>query len=361
MNKNKVIFSSVVFMVVFSILYWYQELLGLKEANMVEQAIISNCDFQLSFLVALLSAALFLVLTYHKKEIDPNVLREEFVRSKFSNRETEIFEELSVEKQQGILKYYQNHFKREDWNDCDRYIVNHQPKTNKTLKLGLLGFVLCALMLALNPVYDDYALAREQHNEVLRAKEAEYNRIIEEQYLTFEGLPTVEIIPGNYIKAGDLQKYLDEHVRTQPQFLLDNCRVIRFCEPQNFDSIATSEGVDTNNRGFGTYAYAKSDDFSITLQMDVNKDYDQKSTVSHELTHLFDFAHGNSYTWYGISESAEWLSLHQSAPDCLGAYGTEEVHEFFADAGEMYVNYPEELKEINMDIFNFMNGWYHMY
>lgn len=61
MNKNKVIFSSVVFMVVFSILYWYQELLGLKEANMVEQAIISNCDFQLSFLVALLSAAFFFV------------------------------------------------------------------------------------------------------------------------------------------------------------------------------------------------------------------------------------------------------------------------------------------------------------
>lgn len=361
MNKNKVIFSSVVFMVVFSILYWYQELLGLKEASMVEQAIISNCDFQLSFLVALLSVALFLVLTYHKKEIDPNVLKDEFVRSKFSNRESKIFEELSEEKQQGILKYYQNHFKREDWNDCDTYIVNHQPKTNKTLKYGLLGFVLCAFMLALNPVYDDYALAREQYNEVLRAKEAEYNRIIEEQYLTFEGLPTVEIIPGNNIKAGDLQKYLDEHVRTQPQFLLDNCRVIRFCEPQNFDSIATIEGVDTNNRGFGTYAYAKASDFSITLQMDVNKDYDQKSTVSHELTHLFDFAHRNSYTWHGISESPEWLSLHQSAPDCLGAYGTEEVHEFFADAGEMYVNYPDKLKEINMDIFNFMNGWYHMY
>ncbi|MFR3430001.1 MAG: hypothetical protein ACLTTH_07870 [Holdemanella porci] len=83
------------------------------------------------------------------------------------------------------------------------------------------------------------------------------------------GLPTIEILPGNNLKAGDVQKYVDEFIRTQPQFLLDNCRLIKFCEPQNFDAIAVADDVDIDNRGFGAYAYASSDDLSITLQMDV--------------------------------------------------------------------------------------------
>lgn len=69
---------------------------------------------------------------------------------------------------------------------------------------------------------------------------------------------------------------MDEFIRTQPQFLLDNCRLIKFCDPQNFDTIAVADGVDIENRGFGTYAYASSDDLSITLQMDADKDYGQK-------------------------------------------------------------------------------------
>ena len=36
------------------------------------------------------------------------------------------------------------------------------------------------------------------------------------------------------------------------------------------------DGVDIDNRGFGTYAYASSDDLSITLQMDVNETNNQK-------------------------------------------------------------------------------------
>mgnify|MGYP000279237255 CR=1 FL=1 len=121
------------------------------------------------------------------------------------------------------------------------------------------------------------------------------------------------------------------------------------------------DDVDIDNRGFGTYAYASSSDFSITLQMDADKDYDQKGTVSHELTHIFDFAHANYYTYYGISDSYEWQRLHEMAPGSLGEYGRDDTAEFFADAGEMYINYPDELKEANMDIYNFMNNLYQMY
>ena len=95
--------------------------------------------------------------------------------------------------------------------------------------------------------------------------------------------------------------------------------------------------------------------------MDVDKDYGQKGTVSHELTHIFDFAHANYYTYFGISDSYEWQRLHEMAPGSLGEYGRDDTAEFFADAGEMYINYPEKLMEANMDIYNFMNGLYQLY
>lgn len=268
---------------------------------------------------------------------------------------------MDEETKQGVYDYYQDHFDLDDVADCLSYIEKKQPKTNKFVKFGLLGVICCALILVLSPVHSDYASAKEQYNEILRQQEEAYNQIVTEQYLYYEGLPIIEILPGNNLKAGDVQKYVDEFIRTQPQFLLDNCRLIKFCEPQNFDAIAIADDVDIDNRGFGAYAYASSDDLSITLQMDVNEINNQKGTVSHELTHIFDFVHGNYYTYLGISDGYEWQRLHEMAPGCLGEYGRDDTAEFFADAGEMYINYPEKLMEANMDIYNFMNNLYQMY
>lgn len=47
--------------------------------------------------------------------------------------------------------------------------------------------------------------------------------------------------------------------------------------------------------------------------------------------------------------------------EVLGEYGRDDTAEFFADAGEMYINHPDELKEANMNIYNFMNNLYQMY
>lgn len=68
MTKNKVFLSIVVFVGVFSLLYGYQDLIGTEEINMVDQALINGFDFQMSFLVGLLSGLLVLVLTYNKEK-----------------------------------------------------------------------------------------------------------------------------------------------------------------------------------------------------------------------------------------------------------------------------------------------------
>lgn len=95
--------------------------------------------------------------------------------------------------------------------------------------------------------------------------------------------------------------------------------------------------------------------------MDPNIYKDQKSAVTHELTHLFDYASGNGYVVHGISDSSKWQYLYQNYASCLGEYGASGSDEFFAEAGAMYVNNPKELMWINMDIYNYMNRIYQMY
>ena len=94
MTKNKVFLSIVVFVGVFSLLYGYQDLIGTEEINMVDQVLINGFDFQMSFLVGLLSGLLVLVLTYNKEKIDPNILTEEYIRTKFSTSDLAKFEML---------------------------------------------------------------------------------------------------------------------------------------------------------------------------------------------------------------------------------------------------------------------------
>lgn len=116
--------------------------------------------------------------------------------------------------------------------------------------------------MVLSPVYKDYKTAQNEYNEKLRLQEEAYNQIIEDEYITLDGLPTIHVIPGNSLKIGDVQKYMDLFVKSQPDFLLSNCRMIHICEPKNFIDIAIADGVDVRDDGLGTaYAYASSDDF----------------------------------------------------------------------------------------------------
>ena len=45
----------------------------------------------------------------------------------------------------------------------------------------------------------------------------------------------------------------------------------------------------------------------------------------------------------------------------IGRYGSTNPGEFFAEASELYVNDPEELEELNIDIYNYLNNLYQMY
>ena len=361
MNRSKVMFSGLVFSVVFGLMYWYRDLLGNKEITIMNRAIIDHFDVKLCLTTEVLSMLLIVVLLY-SKEVDPDQYRFGYIRSTLSQAELIRIDGLDEEDKRIAYETHFNEFSYKQILECRNYVNENKPKTNHRLKLGLISLISMALVFVLYPTYSAYKTAQNEYNEMLRLQEEAYNQIVEDEYITLDGLPTIHVIPGNSLKIGDVKKYMDLFVRTQPDVILSNCRMINICEPKNFMNIAIADGVDVTAGGQGTaYAYASSDDFSITLQIDVDEDYGQKSAVSHELSHIFDFARGSGYGDYGISNGAQLQSLYQNYTDCVGTYGATDPAEFFAEAGAMYVNDSENLKSVCMDLYIFMDSLYHLY
>ena len=249
---------------------------------------------------------LLIVVLLYSKEVDPDQYRFEYIRSTLSQVELIRIDALDEEGKRIAYEKHFNEFSYKQILECRNYVNENKPKTNHRLKLGLISLISMALVFVLYPTYSAYKTAQNEYNEMLRLQEEAYNQIVEDEYITLDGLPTIHVIPGNSLKIGDVKKYMDLFVRTQPDVILSNCRMINICEPKNFMNIAIADGVDVTAGGQGTaYAYASSDDFSITLQIDVDEDYGQKSAVSHELSHIFDFARGSGYGDYGISNGAQ--------------------------------------------------------
>lgn len=108
------------------------------------------------------------------------------------------------------------------------------------------------------------------------------------------------------------------------------------------------------------YAFASSDDMNIFVPLNLT-DYDQE-TVTHELTHIFDYSMANGYTSYmGVSVRQDFINYFNENPMLFREYSSHDPAEFFADAGDYYVNFPEKLKAKNESLFFYMNNWMGLY
>ena len=167
------------------------------------------------------------------------------------------------------------------------------------------------------------------------------------------------------IYQGDVETYINEYIRTQPQFLLNRCGMINLCTYDTFIQYCNAYNMSTSLGEYGnTYAFAHSSNMNIFLQLNIDGEDDspwQYHTVAHELSHIFDFSYGNSYTWKGISDGATWQNLYSQYGSLISDYSNYSSAEGFADAAAMYLEYPEDLKQISSEVFNYINSLYQMY
>lgn len=174
----------------------------------------------------------------------------------------------------------------------------------------------------------------------------------ETQTLTIQGVP-VYVEPDEDTTQNDVDTFL-KYLKKQPEYLMKNCTGIYLQgENQYYSYVGDSEA------GQSSVGTANPSDYSIHLLINNTKtldrmtEYDITSSVTHELWHVFDFVNG--VNGYYLSE-LDFNVLYNQNPSSISEYGATNVHEFFAEAGEMYIYSPEELKEKNIDVYNYFES-----
>lgn len=171
----------------------------------------------------------------------------------------------------------------------------------------------------------------------------------EAQTLTINGVP-VYVEPDEETTQEDVNMFL-KVINAQPEYLMKNCTGIHLQGENTFIEYAQQNFRGKHSKSFG---YAPGEEMFLKTIINVNgskRDEDSvKDTVVHELWHIFDYANGNDE--YYLSE-LDFNILYNQNPGSISEYGATNTLEFFAEAGTMYLLSPEELKEKNMDVYNY--------
>lgn len=174
----------------------------------------------------------------------------------------------------------------------------------------------------------------------------------EAQTLTIQGVP-VYVEPDEETTQEDVNRHLKE-IKTQPEFLMKNCTGIHL----QGENIHQERKQQVYGRDIGATAGYVEERY---ICFDVKTKYSNgektsdiiRETVTHELWHVFDNVNGNDeYCLSGL----DFNILYNQNPDSISEYGATNANEFFAEAGTMYLLSPEELKEKNMDVYNYFES-----
>ena len=169
----------------------------------------------------------------------------------------------------------------------------------------------------------------------------------EPQTLTIQGVP-VYVEPNDELTQIEVDKHL-KAIEEQPEYLMKNCTGIHL----QGENLFNEEGGDVSNSG--GYTSIKEIYINGRTNFGMGKKTEDiiKEDISHELWHVFDYTYGNDE--YYLSE-LDFNVLYNQAPESLTEYGATNANEFFAEAGTMYLLSPEELKEKNMDVYNYFES-----
>lgn len=169
----------------------------------------------------------------------------------------------------------------------------------------------------------------------------------EAQTLTIQGVP-VYVEPDENTTQKDVDLYL-KAVEAQPGYLINKCSGIHLQGPTVFRESCSNKDAPQNIGGFARYA-ENAAYIQIQTQMGGKiPDKDLSSTVSHELWHLYDYN-------FGMLSSNDFSVLYNQNPNSISSYARTNSCEFFAVSGAWYINSPEDLKQNNMDVYNYFEA-----
>ena len=144
----------------------------------------------------------------------------------------------------------------------------------------------------------------------------------------------------------------------QPDYLIKNCTEIHFQCEDVFMKHMLDDGYVQNEED-GEFYDGLTSDTTVYMNtrtkkygsINIDENY-FKEILTHELWHVYDNTHQNGNT----TPSETIVDIYNQNPSLLGEYGATSIYEFFADAGKMYVNEPDKLKEKSEELYNFFEA-----
>lgn len=181
----------------------------------------------------------------------------------------------------------------------------------------------------------------------------------EPQTIEYNGT-NISIEPDEDMTEGDVKTAI-KLIESQPSYLLKNCTTVHWQGNDIFVQAAMNNGTDEAKAkeiaGFQseTEIFLNGrNKFEGAIQI---SDESRSRTITHELWHLYDWKNGNGYQY---ASETQLLELYNQNPKSLAGYGAtnsdENTLEFFAEGGAMYIHSPEELKERNIDLYNYFES-----
>lgn len=346
MEKKKIIIATGIFGLTYGFVANYEQLRGTENLTIIDETVIEHMDSSLAVLLALFITIIYLAFVYKRNKKSEFELLQDYIDCSANENVKNELQIMSDVDRQCYYRILQSMFSEGDQKAYKDFVDNYNLKYQKVRLIcrGVIAVCFALIMIATTPLKNDYVKACELYNQQLEqeeaarlAAEAEYNQIIEDQILYYDGLPPINLVSGNTFKKGDVETYINEYIRTQPQFLLNRCGMINLCTHDTFIQYCNAYNMTTSLGEYGnTYAFAHS-------------------------SHIFDFSYGNFYTWRGISDGATWQNLYSQYGSLISDYSNYSSSEGFADAAAMYVEHPEDLKQISSEVFNYINSLYQMY
>ena len=141
--------------------------------------------------------------------------------------------------------------------------------------------------------------------------------------------------------------------------MINKCREIHLQGSDKFVAEALENGFDENTvKSIGGY-FSPLEQI-VFLKVEIKNEYgpnasdkEKSKAITHELWHAYDWTSGNDDLHFSEMQMND---LYNQNPYSLTEYGATNVIEFFAEAGAMYINNPEELIQKNMDVYNYFES-----
>lgn len=340
MNTKKIVTFVIISVLISAGLYYGMTLLPDEFKEVMEV----RFDIKTCVLFGIGFGIVYLLGAYKTKGISDEAelvsRKNEYFYNSFSNEQKAEIDALSSEDKARFYVEYEKLLSNEKKTALSNHMFDLQKEKSPVAVRALHTLALVGLIAFIGYYgYGTYKEAKPAMDSYMKNANAVYSN----ETLNIEGLPTIEIV--GTLKQRDVDASIEENIKTQPEFLLRNVNSFKLADNKNYDK-------EENFEKF-TLGYASMGDMSIYL----NFYSSSKNTVSHELSHIFDYINGRHWA----SGSNEFKKLYNAKPNSITKYGSTNAQEFFAEAGAMYINNPKQLKSRNADVYNYFDNLYGQY